>query len=165
VRANRSKAATATELVVRNYEVEIPEPPQRYVVVEVPGENGALVSERQMAEWHPSALESWQEIYRSPMIEEFLEADAGAIRQLLVLETDFWERAEKGANVALVSAEITRVRKLFGLLPMGRRSLQWTIAQTRESLSRGTSKVPPAIEGTCVEMPSSKELVESLYDD
>lgn len=163
MRANRSKAATATELVVvQDYEAEIPEPPSRYILVEVPDENGDPVKQRKKAKWHQAALESWKEIYSSPMIDEFLEADAGAIRQLLVLETDFWERAERGANIALVSAEITRVRKLFGLLPMGRRSLQWTIAQTRETVRRTG---PRAVEGTCVEMPSPTALVESLYDD
>jgi hypothetical protein len=154
-RARRNRHSTATELVVRDpNEVQIPPLPPRYVIRD---------GERLQIEWHPLAIQTWQEVWSSPMVAEFLEADTGGVRALLLLENDMWEKSERGRSVTELAAEIARVRKTFGLAPMGRRSLQWTISQTAEVQDRiqrralRPSPTPIEIEATVEEVPSLPE--------
>ena len=162
VRTDRTKASTKAELAVRE-PVEIEAPPERFEVQKYVTKDGKHVQRRVKADWHPYALETWREIQESPMLDEFLEADFGVLRQLLALESDFWERMEdpKHPNTSLISAEITRIRKLCGLVPMGRRSLQWTIAATDKQLK----KDPKVIDVTSVDLDDANDLVDELFED
>lgn len=155
-RARRHKTATHTELVVRDpNEVEIPSMPARFRIVD---------GERIETDWHPEAEATWIEVWTSPMVAEFLEADQGGVRALLMLENDMWERFERGKSITEIAAEVSRIRKNFGLAPMGRRSLQWTVAQTAETVQRVQRRSANAIEVSAEEIPSlpSGEVEELL---
>lgn len=157
VRQRRNQVATTTTLqVVPAGEREVPELPERFRRVKDP-DGGYLTVP---AEWHPMAAATWTEVWSSPMVAEYLEADHGGIRILLALESDFWERLEAGRSVTELAAEISRIRKNFGLAPMGRRSLQWTIAQTQETMDRNRRRrvrAAEAIEGSAEELPSTTD--------
>lgn len=163
VRARRNQPSTATELqIVNPDDLEVPALPARLVQKKVDGEVVKVE-----AEWHPMAVASWVEVWTSPMTAEFLEADFGGIRMLLAMEHAFWEKMEAGRSVTELAAEISRVRKQYGLAPMGRRSLQWTIAQTQDTMNRNARRRgPDAIEGTAVtlEAHSSDDEVAALLE-
>lgn len=173
VRARRNKASTATELVVRDPDepVEIPEMPPRFEIIKSKDEDGNEVKNRVVADWHPEAVAVWEEAWSSPMADEFLPGDYAGIRRLAVLEHQFWETFERGATtgLAMMADALARISKRYGLDPAARRSLQWTVQQTRESQARtaGMRTPPKAIDATCEELPSIAETsaqMDALYD-
>jgi hypothetical protein len=112
-------------------DVEVPELPERVI-------RDRQTGEVTVGEWHPAAVATWHEVWTSPMATagEFIPADYGGLRMLLALEHDFWTRLERGGSVTKLAAEVATIRKSYGLAPMGRRSLQWTIASTQEATGR-----------------------------
>lgn len=173
VRARRNKASTATELVLRDgTDIEIPPMPPNFKIVKSKGEDGETIETRVKKEWHPEAVAVWEEAWTSPMADEFLPGDYAGIRRLAVLEHQFWETFERGATtgLAMMADALARISKRYGLDPAARRSLQWTVAQTRESNARvaGMRKPPTAIEASCEELPSIADTsaeTDALYDD
>lgn len=165
VRQRRNATTTATQLQVVNPEtVEVPDLPTRVVRVKDKETGEEVVTP---AQWHPQAEQTWIEVWTSPMVAEFLTADYGGIRILLALEHDFWSRLEAGRSVTELAAEISRLRKNFGLAPMGRRSLQWTIAQTEETMERNQRRrTAPRqladVEGTATELPGGDDADDFL---
>ncbi len=79
-------------------------------------------------EWHPMARKFWEDIWESPMSAEFTHGDEPALFRLLYLVNAFWTKP----NLA-VAKEISSMEKEFGLTPMSRRRLEWTIAQTEDA--------------------------------
>jgi hypothetical protein len=136
-RARRNKSASSTELTVRTGPVTIPDLPPCFTVVKTEDENGKKVKTRVQDEWHPQAVKVWEEVWASEMSQEFLASDVGEMERLVALVHRFWVTSEEGSNtgLALMSAEIKALRKQYGLTPMARRSLDWTLAQTEESRS------------------------------
>lgn len=173
VRARRNKASTATELVVRDPDtVEIPTMPPRYEIVKTKDENGNRIETRVERDWHPEAVAVWDEAWSSPMADEFLPGDYAGIRRLAVLEHQFWETFERGATtgLAMMADALARISKRYGLDPAARRSLQWTVAQTHESLARtaGMVRPPIAVDATSFEeLPTAEAAsatMDALYD-
>lgn len=173
VRARRNKASTATELVLRDPDVpvEIPEMPPHFKIVKRKDESGNTIEERIEQDWHPEAVAVWEEAWTSPMADEFLPGDYAGIRRLAVLEHRFWETFERGATtgLAMMADALARISKRYGLDPSARRSLQWTVQQTRESQARvaGMRKPAEAIDATCEDLPSIEEAsatMDALYD-
>lgn len=81
--------------------------------------------------WHAWTLESWRLIRESPMASEFLAADVPGLIRLAMLWDDF-VRAPKKVTLA---AEIRQQEQRFGLSPLDRRRLQWTVERV-ESAAR-----------------------------
>jgi hypothetical protein len=79
-------------------------------------------------EWHPMARKFWEDIWESPMSAEFTHGDEPALFRLVFLVNAFWKKP----NLA-VSKEISSLEKEFGLTPMSRRRLEWTVAQSEEA--------------------------------
>lgn len=77
----------------------------------------------------------WKDIWTSPQHYEFLRADLGALFRLAVLIDKFWT----GAGLA-VAAEIRMMEREFGLTPLSRRRLEWSVAQAEEATSRHEEK-------------------------
>lgn len=87
--------------------------------------------------WHPMLLEWWTSVWRSPMASEYLDADMrGGLFHLAYLHQLFWEVADLGAAgvnaLPKLASEIRLQEVRFGLSPMARRSLQWTVPKPDE---------------------------------
>jgi hypothetical protein len=83
------------------------------------------------AKWHPLAREYWDLVWTSPMSHLFLEADIPVLFRLLILVNRFFE----GGSLK-VAAEIRMLEREFGLTPLSRRRLEWTVAQAEEATDR-----------------------------
>jgi hypothetical protein len=79
--------------------------------------------------WNPMAKRFWEVIWSSPMSHEFLQADEPALFRLLVLVNQFWKKGELE-----VAREIRMLEREFGLTPLSRRRLEWTVAQAEEAV-------------------------------
>jgi hypothetical protein len=83
------------------------------------------------AEWHVMARRFWDDTWASPVAAEFLRVDAHGIFRLLVLVDDFW----KNPTVAL-SREIRLMGQCYGLSPIDRRRLEYSVASTEEAIAK-----------------------------
>ena len=75
-------------------------------------------------EWHPLTLAWWRDIWRSPMANEFLKSDTHGLFMLAETVDRFWRKP----SIAL-QAEIRQQRQCYGLTPLDRRRLEWSIEQ------------------------------------
>jgi hypothetical protein len=86
--------------------------------------------------WHPMVLEWWESVWRSPMASEFLDVD---MRSGLFLLADLhqvrWD-AKEPRDLIEASKEIRQQEVRFGLSPIDRRRLQWTIEQGESAAER-----------------------------
>lgn len=78
--------------------------------------------------WHRMARRWWAEVWASPMHYEFLGGDLPALFRLLALVDRFW----KTGSLA-VAKEIRLMEREFGLTPLSRRRLEWSVVQAEES--------------------------------
>jgi hypothetical protein len=62
------------------------------------------------------------------MSAEFVHGDEPALCRLVVLVNAFWNSGELD-----VAKEIRMLEREFGLTPLSRRRLEWTVAQTEEA--------------------------------
>lgn len=79
--------------------------------------------------WHPLCIKVWEDIWHSPMASQYLEADIPGLYRIVVLTQSFMT-----APSASTSAELRQLSFNYGLSPMDRRRLQWTILKTDEAL-------------------------------
>lgn len=86
-------------------------------------------------EWHPMAREFWKTIWASPVHLEFLRADEPALFRLVALVHAFWTYGKLE-----VAKEIRLLEREFGLTPLSRRRLEWTVAQAEEAKDRHEQK-------------------------
>lgn len=118
LRQRRNKASTSSTLS--------PTGPRRKRAPSLPGDR----------EWHKLTRAWWRDVWHSPMAAEFLEADKHALYRLAVLVDAFWQEPVKD-----LAAEIRLEQQAFGLTPIDRRRLQWTI---EEEDKRRKPKAAPA---------------------
>lgn len=85
--------------------------------------------------WHVMARRFWQTIWSSPVHLEFIRADEPALLRLVFLVDSFW----RSGNLA-VAKEIRMLEREFGLTPLSRRRLEWTVAQAEEARDRHEQK-------------------------
>jgi hypothetical protein len=120
LRQRRNKDSTAAVLTAMPQRTRPPKLPQR---------DGHV--------WHSLTVAWWKDIWQSPMAPEFLKADYHGLYILAELVDRFWlEPTEK------LAAEIRQQRQCFGLTPLDRRRLQWTVQRVEEGEKRGQR--PPA---------------------
>ena len=74
--------------------------------------------------WHALTRAWWRDVWHSPMAVEFVEADKHALFRLAVLVDMFWGEPSKE-----LAAEIRLEQQAFGLTPIDRRRLQWSIEE------------------------------------
>lgn len=82
-------------------------------------------------EWHNLARRWWADVWSSPQSHEFLRADLGALFRLVYLVDEYF----KDRKLA-VAKEIRMLEREFGLTPLSRRRLEWTVAQAEEARDR-----------------------------
>lgn len=86
-------------------------------------------------EWHPMARDFWHVVWSSPMSSEFLRGDEPALLRLVFLVHSFWK-----TGALDVAREIRMMEREFGLTPLSRRRLEWTVAQAEEAKDRHEQK-------------------------
>ena len=72
--------------------------------------------------WGPMTIAWWNDVWRSPMAAEFVQADVHGLYRLAVLVDRFWVYPTKD-----FAAEIRLQQAAYGLTPLDRRRLQWEI--------------------------------------
>lgn len=78
--------------------------------------------------WHTMAKRWWKDVWSSPQAHEYLRADLGSLFRLVFLVDQFWKRGSLS-----LATEIRQLEREFGLTPLSRRRLEWTVAQTEEA--------------------------------
>jgi len=119
VRARQNRAATARVLRPAPAGVDVPG---------LPGDR----------EWHPQTVAWWRDVWRSPMAGEFLASDVHGLLIVAVLVDRFWREPSAG-----LAAELRLQRQCFGLTPMDRRRLQWSIEKAEEAVQRTARRRKP----------------------
>ena len=91
----------------------------------------ALPKRAEGQEWHPLTRAWWSAVWKSPMAAEFLGADVHGLYRLAVLVDQFWVSPSKE-----LAAEIRLQQQAYGLSPLDRRRLEWTVGQAEEAATR-----------------------------
>jgi len=73
----------------------------------------------------------WKAVWRSPMADEYLDADVHALYRLAVLVDMFWSEPSKE-----LAAELRLEQQCFGLTPIDRRRLQWEVERGEAAETR-----------------------------
>jgi len=81
--------------------------------------------------WHPLAVQWWDDVWASPQCREFLRADLGALYRLVHLVDRWWQTGQMKLAV-----EIRLMEREFGLTPLSRRRLEWTVAQSEAAVEK-----------------------------
>ena len=82
-------------------------------------------------EWHPMTRAWWRDVWQSPMADEYVRADEHALYRLAMLINEFWlEPSQK------LAAEIRLEQRDFGLTPLDRRRLEWSVEQAEAATTR-----------------------------
>lgn len=124
VRARRNKASTASELSEPEGEVVIPPLPKRFK-----RDSEGCVKE---VEWNPMTLEWWADLWPSPMAEEYLDSDIHGLYRLALLIDNFWENPDSKTH-----AEVRLAQQAYGLTPLDRRRLEWSVENTKKAQREG----------------------------
>lgn len=85
--------------------------------------------------WHVMSRKFWAAVWSSPMHYEYMRADEPALFRLLVLVNAFWNSGKLE-----IAREIRLLEREFGLTPLARRRLEWTVAQAEEAKDRHEAK-------------------------
>lgn len=85
--------------------------------------------------WHAMSKRWWTDVWSSPMAYEFLEGDLPALFRLVVLVDKFWKTGDLDH-----AREIRLMEREFGLTPLSRRRLEWSVVQAEESKSKFENK-------------------------
>lgn len=78
--------------------------------------------------WHAMARRWWRDVWSSPMSMEFLRGDEPAIYRLVALVDVFWKTGDLAT-----AREIRLLEREFGLTPLSRRRLEWSVTQAEEA--------------------------------
>lgn len=81
--------------------------------------------------WNSETRAWWKDVWSSPMAPEYDDSDFHAIQRLAMLVDVYYSASIEGdVSVMLkLAAEIRMQEQRFGLTPIDRRRLQWTIDQ------------------------------------
>jgi hypothetical protein len=85
--------------------------------------------------WHPMARRFWAAVWSSPISHEFLRVDEMELFRLLILVNRFWLTGSLD-----VAKEIRLLGREFGITPLSRRRLEWSVAQAEEARDRHEQK-------------------------
>lgn len=98
-------------------------PPEDAPIVGVP-----RLPTNPLGKWNRLTRAWWRDVWASPQSSEFLRSDLGALFRLAMLVDMFWSTGKLS-----VAAEIRMLEQQFGLTPMARRRLQWTVTQAEDA--------------------------------
>lgn len=87
-------------------------------------------------EWHPAVTWWWADLWAAPMSDEYHASDIHQLYLLATLYHDFYLSPPGTVRRTQLASEIRLQRMAFGLTPMDRRKLEWTIEQVAEAQDR-----------------------------
>lgn len=117
-RRNKSSTKRTLEVTESNTNFEVPDLPS--------------LGDR---DWHPLTIQFWDDVWSSPMASEYLVADIHGLYRLATLVDDFWIKPSNAA-----SAEIRLAGQPYGLTPLDRRRLEWSVEQSEDAKDRGQER-------------------------
>lgn len=82
------------------------------------------------------AVAWWDNVWSSPMHYEYLIADAAAVFRMLLLTDKFWSPDVTITQRNNLSNSLRQLEIEFGLTPLSRRRLEWSVAQSEEAKAR-----------------------------
>lgn len=132
MRQRRNKTATHAMLTDDRRKAKVPALPKRA---------------RGQGAWHPEVRAWWNEVWRSPMSQQYLEVERLALGrvaqlwQLYHMAVDAGE-THHGERVSTLYTVAAKAEERFGLDPQSRNRLQWQI----ERVNRDEKKPPRAPE-------------------
>lgn len=112
IRQRRNKATTRSTL-----------PAEKNPISRAPS-----LPENPTGDWNVLTKKWWADIWSSPLRDEFLRADLGALFRLAILVDMFWKTGKLS-----VATEIRLLEREFGLTPLSRRRLEWSVTTAEES--------------------------------
>ncbi len=130
MRQRRNRAPTAAQLPAESEEQarRVPQLPKvSYTDKRSCPECGHEWEEPVERKWHRLTRAWWRDVWHSPMAGEYLEADIHGLYRLAVLVDRFWYEGTKE-----LAAEIRQQQTAFGLTPIDRMRLQWSIQRTEK---------------------------------
>ena len=81
--------------------------------------------------WHAQAVKFWRDLWKSPMGPEFVKMDIHGLYRLFILVDQFWKKPD-----IKLAAEIAREQQAYGLTPLDRRRLEWTIEKAEATKTK-----------------------------
>lgn len=132
--ANQKKHASTrarTNRVSTRATLYVPDPND----VRIPDLPELLDNAGEVVEWHPSTEEWWEQVWSSPMAAEYVEADISGMVRLAILVDEFWRKPSSGMH-----AEIRIAQQEYGLTPLSRRRLEWTVESAEDAKARGRNR-------------------------
>ncbi len=94
-------------------------------------------------DWAPQVRSWWRDLWRSELVREWLDIDVHRLYLLADLLQDFWAPDTGSEAKRGLAAEIRLQGQCFGLTPIDRRRLDWTI-QREEEPKRSARPEPQA---------------------
>lgn len=95
--------------------------------------------ERLERPWHTQTLEWWEDIWASPMATQWERADIHGLYLLANLWDAAWYASTPSAQASIM-AEVRLQRRDYGLTPLDRLRLDWTIEQVDEARDKGNRR-------------------------
>lgn len=94
-------------------------------------------------DWREETRAWWAGVWHSPMAAEYLDSDVHALYRLARLVDEFWLLPTKE-----LAGEIRLEQQAFGLSPLDRRRLEWSIEQAETATTRRQRRrVRQALDG------------------
>lgn len=102
---------------------------------ELPRKRAPRLPELDGKSWHVMTRAWWRDVWHSPMAAEYVRADEHALFRLAVLINEFWGNPTKE-----LASEIRLQQQAFGLTPLDRRRLEWSIEQAEQATTRRSQR-------------------------
>lgn len=115
MRQNRSKKSTKAVLVPVEMGAQIPD---------MPNPDGR--------EFHALAIKWWDNVWTSPMANEYLETDVDGLGRVALLVDEYYKKPT-GRQGRDLMGEIRLQEARFGLSPIDRSRLQWEVQKGEEA--------------------------------
>jgi hypothetical protein len=87
---------------------------------------------------HRMTRDWWRDVWASPMASQYTEPDRHGLAMLCVLVEDYWT-AEDAKGRRELAGEIRQQGVRFGLSPIDRRRLQWSIPQGAQAPAKASA--------------------------
>lgn len=97
--------------------------------------------------WHDMTQAWWDDVWASPMAQEYDESDKHGLMVMAMVVDDFWT-AETPRQRQEASQEIRLQGVRFGTSPVDRRRLQWEIEKAEDAKARTTKRRRAAEESS-----------------
>lgn len=138
-RQRRNKQSTNAKLsLVVNHDVP-PMPEAKDWIGQITSSDGNEVPDAPV-EWSPAVERWWDDIWSSPMSNEYDDADIHQLYLACFYLQQTLNPYLKMSDRLNSSKSYEATIKNFGLTPMSRRSLQWEIERSEEALAKGAKR-------------------------